>query len=267
MGLLLKRELKSIFRKKSTWFFLLSIVLVTVVANLSMIIFRKWIYGTRDGTFSYNLIIFAEGFFWIPYYCSIFISDIAFGKKYPLPSDYWGQGDDRSTGGNGEPDSPTATQIYFSKLLTAFILLLIFAVFAAGAFLLLTPLMQIHDGTIDSYVIDDFLESVKNALPLFLAGISMANMFLFGTKQKKKAYLLFAVFVILLPRLIMFLATDRIRILPCVFASKYLITPQFQALQFFATRDVPKAYVTGLIYVLFSSAIGLSLYRRQCKET
>ena len=64
---------------------IIAIAAVSVLANLAMIAFRDYVYGTNDGTYGYNLIMFAGGFFWLPYYTTIFISDMVFGENYPDP--------------------------------------------------------------------------------------------------------------------------------------------------------------------------------------
>ncbi len=273
MVYLIGQDLKAAFKKKYTYIYLAGVVAVAILANLSMIVFRDAIYGTSDGSFSYNLIIFAEGFFWVPYYSCIFIADIIFGKNYPFPSELAKEygGHFREAGGLlkrpiSSPERPgglTRGKIYFSKLIAALILLCIFAAFAIIVFLTLTPLLQTHDGTIDSFVISDFMDAVWIALPLFCAGISISMMCLFSTTSKRKAFLIFIILVILLPRLILLLAMDGIHFVPCVFLTDYLITPQFQTLQFFVTRDLTKAILSGVIYMVISSAIGLYIYKRK----
>ena len=214
--------------------------------------FRNIIYGMNDGTFAYNLIMFAKGFFWIPYYSCIFIADIVFGDEYPNPHIR-----DKSTIGLSR------TKIFFGKIITELIALVLYAALATVIFLVITPLFQVHDGTIDASVIVDFIQAVLVAMPLFVAGVAIGNMFLFASKNKKQAFILFAICVILVPRVIILLATDNIHILPFVYLSKILLTPQFQELQFYATRDVPKIIISSLIYTVIACIIGCRSFQKR----
>ncbi len=225
--------------------FIIGILAAVLVANLSMTAFRDIIYGMNDGTFAYNLIMFAKGFFWLPYYALIFVADEVLGPDYPDP-----RLRDKSTIGLSR------RQIFIGKLITEILVLFICALFATVAFLVITPLFQVHDGTIDISVILDFLESVVYAMPLFIAGVSLANMFCFVFIPRKKAFLMFFLFVIVIPRVIMIFATDRFAFPPALFLRNFLLTPQFQELQFYATRDVPKVVISSLIYIVLSSVYG-----------
>ena len=252
MGYYIKTQLEYALERKGAKVYALGIFLACLMANLSMTAFRDIIYGMNDGTFAYNLIMFAKGFFWIPYYTMIAVASMAFGDKYPDPRIR-----DKSTIGLNRTD------IFFGKFATALILLGIYVLIATAVFLLITPLFQVHDGTIDAAVILDFVEAVLMALPLFVAGLSIGNMFLFSCRKKEQAYVFFALFVIVLPRIIMLLATDRFNILPFVWISKFLITPQFQTMQFYATRDIPKMVISGALYTALSCAIGCINFNRR----
>ena len=231
---------------------MIGIVVVCLLANLAMSAFRNIIYGMNDGTFAYNLIMFAEGFFWVPYYSCIFIADIVFGESCPDPRIR-----DKSTIGLSRTD------IFFGKFISELILLLLYSLLAIVAFLVITPIFQVHDGTIDLSVIVDFIVAVLLAMPLIVSGLAIGNMFLFSCKNKARAYLCFFIFVVLIPRIIILLATDSFRIPPFPFLEKLLITPQFQTLQFYATRDVPKILITSVIYIVLSCAIGCVQYNRR----
>ena len=232
--------------------FIIGILAAVLLANLSMTAFRDIIYGMNDGTFAYNLIMFAKGFFWLPYYALIFVADLVIGGSYPDP-----RLRDKSTIGLSR------RHIYFGKLITEILVLLVCALFATVAFLVITPVFQVHDGTIDISVILDFLEAVLLAMPLFLAGLSIANMFCFVFPSRKKAVLMFFLFVVVIPRGIMLLATDSIAFLPAILIKNILLTPQFQELQFFATRNVPKVIISSLIYFILSSVYGVHCFEKK----
>ena len=248
----IKSQLSKALKRKYTRYYFFGIVAVCLLANFAMSAFRNLLYGMNDGTYGYNLIMFAKGFFWVPYYTCIFISDIVFGENYPDPRIR-----DKSTIGLSR------TNIYLGKFITEFIMLVIYALIALIAFLVITPVFQVHDGTIDLSVMVDFAQSVLVAFPLFVVGISVGNMFFFSTKTKKKAYILYGACVIVLPRLIMLLATDSFRITPFVWIRDWLITPQFQTLQFYATRDVPKIIITSVLYTIVTCVIGSRNFKKR----
>ena len=112
-------------------------------------------------------------------------------------------------------------------------------------------------------VILDFLEAVILAMPLFIAGLSIAVMFCFALTPRRKAIAAFFIFVVALPRLIMLLATDGIRFLPAVWIRNILLTPQFQELQFFATMNVPKVIISSVIYIVLSSVYGVYCFEKK----
>ncbi len=248
----IKSQLNNALKRKYTRYYFFGIVAMCLLANSAMSAFRSILYGMNDGTYASNLIIFAKGFFWVPYYSCIFIADIVFGDTYPDPRIR-----DKSTIGL------TRIHIYFGKLITELIMLVVYALIAVLVFLIITPIFQVHDGTIDISVMLDFVQSVVIAFPLLIVGVSAANMFLFSAKTKKQAYILFGACVIVLPRIIMLLATDSFRIIPLVWVRDWLITPQFQTLQFYATRDVPKIIITSIIYTIVTCVIGCRSFKKR----
>ena len=248
----IRTQLNNALKRKYTRYYFFGIVAMCLIANFAMSAFRSILYGMNDGTYASNLIMFAKGFFWVPYYSCIFISDIVFGETYPDPRIR-----DKSTIGLGR------SHIYFGKFITEFIMLVIYSLIAMVVFLVITPIFQVHDGTIDLSVIIDFVQTVAVAFPLFIVGISLGNMFLFSARTKKKAYILYGACVIVLPRIIMLLATDSFRIIPIVWIRDWLITPQFQTLQFYATRDVPKIIITSVIYTVVTCIIGCRNFKKR----
>ncbi len=223
-----------------------------LLANLSMTAFRNIIYGMNDGSFAYNLIMFAKSFMWIPYYTCFFIADIVFGDEYPDPRIRG-----RSNAGLGR------TQIYFGKFAAELIILVAAALFALVAFLTITPIFQIHDGTIDKDVVLDFMTAVLVSMPLFATGVSFGHMFLFSSNTKKKAFAYYVLFIIVIPRLLMFLATDQIGMTGLRVVTNLLVTPQFQTLPFYATRNVPKILISSCIYMALSLGFGCFKFNRK----
>ncbi len=248
----MKAELNKALKKKYTRFYLVGIILTALLANGAMSAFRSIYYGTNDGTFAYNLIMFAKGFFWIPYYACWFAADNVFGDEYPNPLIR-----DKSTIGLSR------TKMYLGKLIASEIIMFLCAIFATVAFLLITWVFQVHDGTIDLSVVLDFAEAVLIAMPLFVTGVSISNAFLFSVTPKKRAFMFFVLGIVIIPRILIFLATEKIHFLPAVWITNILITPQFQTLQFYATRDVPKIIISSVIYTVLSCIIGCTRFKRK----
>ncbi len=238
-------ELNKALHCKYARYIALGILIVCLLANISMTTFRDILYGMSDGTFAYNLIMFAKGFFWLPYYCCIFIADLVFGPEYPDPRLR-----------NKATIGLRRYQIYFGKLIASLVMMVLYAILASVLFLLVTSLFQVHDGTINAAVVIDFLKNVLIALPMLCVGISLGNMFLFCFTDKKKAFFWFFIVVILVPRLVMLLATDNIRIQAMVLLRELLITPQFHSMQFYATLNIPKILISSAVYLVLSSLIG-----------
>ena len=245
-------ELKQAFKRKLCRSYFICIIIACLLANLAITVFRDLLYGINDGTYAYNLIMFAKGFFWIPYYSCIVLADIVFGETYPDPRIR-----NRSNRGLGR------TGIYLGKLIAQWLLLFIFTVITTVLFLTVTAVFQIHDGTIDSSVVLDFIQNVAYAFPLLMAGVSISNMFLFLFDNKKRAYLFYIIFVVIIPRIIMLLSTDNFGLAPMHAIRELLLTPQFQSLQFYATLDIPKIIISSVIYIIISSVIGCMRFRNK----
>ncbi|MCR4907705.1 MAG: ABC transporter permease subunit [Lachnospiraceae bacterium] len=230
----------------------LGILIACLLANISMTTFRDILYGMSDGTFAYNLIMFAKGFFWLPYYCCIFIADMIFGPEYPDPRLR-----------NKATIGLRRYQIYFGKLIASLISMVVYAMLACVLFLLVTALFQVHDGTINAAVVADFIKNVLIAMPMFCVGVSLGNMFLFCFPEKKQAYFWFFIVVVLFPRLVMLLATDNLRVGVMVAVRELLITPQFHSMQYYATLNIPKILISSVIYLAASSIIGCVRFQKK----
>ncbi|MBO6111547.1 MAG: hypothetical protein J6P45_00665 [Lachnospiraceae bacterium] len=242
----IQNELKQSLRRREAVFYLIGIIAACVLANLSIIAFRDMLYGTNDGTYAYNIIMFAGGFFWVPYYTMIFIADIVFGKTYPDP--YL-----RNRANMGL----RRYQMYFGKLITCYIVLLLYVAAAFVLFLGISFLFQMSAGEMEASVIRDFALDLVYAFPLFMTGITIANMFLFMFYDKRVAYAAYFGLVIVLERLIMIFGAEPFSIGGFKWIKDtLLITPQFTTLQFFATRNMPKILVTSIVYIAVSAVTG-----------
>ncbi len=245
-------ELNKALHSKYARYIALGILIACLLANISMTTFRDILYGMSDGTFAYNLIMFAKGFFWLPYYCCIFIADLVFGPEYPDPHLR-----------NKATIGLRRYQIYFGKLIAALVCMVVYATIACVLFLLVTALFQVHDGTINAPVVLDFLKNVLIAMPMLAVGVSLGIMFLFCFPVKKQAFFWFFITVVIFPRLVMLLATDNIRVGIMVALRELLITPQFHSMQYYATLNLPKIIISSFIYLAVSSAIGCIRFQKK----
>lgn len=247
------REFKTAFKRKYTLAYVIGILALCVIANAAVVGFRM-IYGTNEGTYAYNLMVYATWCFVIPYYSCIFIADMVFGKEYPNPyiKDNFTKNLNR-------------TQIYLSKLFAA-ILLAVFFVVVAFLFLLgTTALFQIKDGFVAGYEIKDFLDKMCIAIPLWVAGIAFGMMFLFICEKKKFAYLGFFILTLIIPRGIMELAGEPLRLAPFRAIRTYLITQNFSLIPYPAdpARNVPLTIALGFIYAIIATVIGCVYYNKK----
>ena len=245
-------EIKATFKRKITFQYTMGIFILCLLANFAMIAFRK-IYGTNDGSYANNLIGFAPQFFFIPYYSTIFIADIVFGKEYPNPHIK-----------TGITNGLSRMKLYLGKLLSAFVIGAFFLIIAIVAFLGITFLFLAADGSIVLYTITDFCQIALFAVPLWIAGVSIGNMSLFLVKKKRDAYLIFIGLVVIIPRIIIWLASEAIAFWPCKMLRDYvLLTPRFKDLPFYATRNLTQIIVLSVIFTIVSSIIGLYAFQKK----
>lgn len=225
---------------------IIAIAAVSVLANLTMIAFRDYVYGTNDGTYGYNLIMFAGGFFWIPYYTTIFIADMVFGESYPDPFIK-----DRITKKLRRP------HIYLGKLFAAWLCLIVIVVSAFILFIGISTVFQFSTGSFSWIIVKDFAVNILCATPLFAAGCSMGMMCLFICERKLRAFILFWMLTVAAARVIMVLGAEPLSIGVFKFMKdRMLLTPQFTTLQFFASRNVPQILVSSMVYIIISTLIG-----------
>lgn len=246
-------EFAKALKSKNSFKYILGIIAASVLANLAMIAFRDYVYGTNDGTYGYNIIMFAGGFFWLPYYTTIFISDMVFGKEYPDPFIK-----DRITKRLRRP------HLYIGKLIASWMMLAVFVLLAVAFFLGISTLFQLSTGTLSSDVVQEFVVNVLCASPLLAAGVSIGLMSLFMFDKKGKAFFLFWILTIVIARAIMFLGAEPISIEFFRFLKdKVLLTPQFTTLQFFASRNVPQILISSSVYIIISTLIGGYVFCRK----
>lgn len=249
----ISRDLKTVIRRRYTLAYVIGIVALCLIANIAVVGFRM-IYGTNDGTFAYNLIEYATWCFILPYYSCICIADIVFGKLYPNP-----RIKDKVT------KNMSRTQIYFSKFIASVLLAMVFLIIAFAFLMGTTTLFQLGDGTMHLWVVQEFLDKMWLALPLWIAGVSIANMCLFITKHKVKAYATFIVITLVVPRVIMFFAAEpfewgifrNLRI--------FLISQNFSLLPYPAdpNRSVPLIIGIGIVYSIVANVVGVIAFNKK----
>lgn len=246
-------EFRKTLKRKYTYAYLIGILALILIANASVVGFRM-IYGTNEGTYAYNLIEYATWCFVIPYYSCIFIADMAFGKEYPNPH---------------IKDSITRNLsrvgLYLSKLIVSILLAIVFLIVAFAALVLITTVFQFRDGTISMYSITDFISKAGIAIPLWIAGIAIATMFLFIFENKKKAFIAYFIVTLVIPRAIMFLAAEPFQIEVCRFLRTYTITQNFSLIPYPAdpSRNVPLTIALGFIYAIVATIVGNVYYNRK----
>lgn len=245
------RELKAASKRKLARIFLICLVAICLVANLAVMAFTL-IYGSDiDGVLGSNVLAFATWCFPIPYLATIFIADIVFGPSYPNPYIK-----------DNVTNRMSRTQIYLGKLISALVFSLAYMIIA---FLVLLLTTRIFHSDIVAYDVKLFLENMLVAVPLWIAGISFAVMFLFMFESKKKAYIAFYILTLLIPRFIMLFAAEPFSLSPFIAVRKILISQSFGHIPYIADpeRSVPFIVCEGIIYAVISCIVGVISYNRK----
>lgn len=243
-------EFVKAIKRKYTKLYMVGIFVLCLLANVAVLAFRL-IYGAHEGTYAYNIMEYATWCFIIPYYSCIFIGDIVFGKEYPNPKIK-----------NNYTKDLGAGRIYFSKLIASLLLGGVFAFMTVMFLIVITTIFQIRDGAITANALTDFAGKFMYAVPLWIAGMAIANMFLFMFTNKKLAYVGFFVTTLVIPRTIMLFAAEPFNIPVFRTVRKYLITQNFSLLPYPADpeRSVERTIIIGIIFTILMSVIGVVIY-------
>ncbi len=247
------RDFKTALHRRYTYAYVIGIFALCLIANIAVVAFRM-VYGTNEGTYAYNILNYTTWCFVVPYYSCMFIADMGFGKVYPNP-----QIKDKIT------KNMSRTAIYFSKLITELLLGLLFLVIAFVLLIGITAVFHFADGTVRLYDVKDFVGKMLIAIPLWGAGVSFGNMFLFLFEDKKKAYAGYYVLTLLVPRLIMALAAEPVSLGPFRFLRRYLISQGFGLLPYPADpeRNVALIVTVAIIYGLIACVVGAAYYHKK----
>jgi len=237
---------------KGVVIYALSILALCIMANVSMLAFRM-IYGINDGSYGYNLLLFAEWCYVIPYYSTILIAQIIFGKECPNP-----RIKDKVTIGLKR------VHLYLGQFFAELVVATVLFVIACTLFIGITYVFMFTDHSIELWVIGDFLQKALYAVPLWVAGVAISHMLFYVCKKKRLAYGLFASFIVVLPRLIMLLAAEPFEMGIFVWIRDYiLLTPRFNELPYFYTINIPQIFIASLIYTVLACVIGVSVYYKR----
>lgn len=247
------RDFKTALHRRYTYAYVIGIFVLCLIANIAVVAFRM-VYGTNEGTYAYNILNYTTWCFVVPYYSCMFIADMGFGKVYPNP-----QIKDKIT------NNMSRTQIYFSKLITELLLALLFLVISFVLLIGITTVFHFADGTVRLYDVKDFVSKMWIAIPLWVAGVSFGNMFLFIFEDKKMAYAGYYVLTLLIPRLIMALAAEPVSLTPFKFLRRFLISQGFGLLPYPADpeRNVPLIISVALIYTCIACIVGAAFYHKK----
>ncbi len=246
-------ELDAALMRKPARLYLAGIFILSILGNMAVIGFRS-IYGTNEGTYAYNIMEYAAWSFIVPYLSCILIVHMIFGNDYPNPHIK-----------DGLTKSLGRTQIYLSKFIASVALAVIFLVIAFVALVSVTSLFQINDKTLGADAIRTFCDKMFLALPLFLAGISFATMFMFGFRVRKKAYIGFYITTLLVPQLILLLAKDPPGIGIFKLVRPYIISQCFRLIPYPSSpeRSVPLIVGLGFFYTIISTVVGIVVYNKK----
>ncbi len=252
-----KRALKS---KLAKIYFFATLALI-LLANIAVICFR-FIYGSNEGTFAYNVFNYATWCFLIPYYSCIVLGIMAFGKEYIYPKK---EGMVLEAGDTKVPLRPW--QLYIAKLIVTILLAIVFLIAALILLYVVTQLFHINEGIIQWMVVRNFLKIASLSLPLWFAGTAFAIMFLFVFEKKWKAVLGFAVVTVVIPQIIRIFSLDSFKFEFFRIIRKYTITQSFGLVPYpsYPERSVPLIVTLGIAYGVLATVIGLIVYNRRSR--
>ena len=245
-------QVRQTLKQRGVLYFFLVTVVLCIAANVSMLAFRT-IYGINDGSYGYNLLLFAEWCFVIPYYSTIFIVQIVFGKECPNPRIR-----------NKVTIGLKRIHLYLGQFFAELIVAACFCVVASALFIGITYLFMFADHSIELWAIGDFLQKALIAVPLWIAGIAISHMLFYVCKKKRYAYGLFAIFVVLIPRIVIIFAAQPFENPIMNWLKSYiLLTPRFNELPYFYTLNIPLIIIASLIYTVLACTVGIYVYNKK----
>ena len=254
---------------RSGWakiYFFATLALV-LIANIAVISFR-FIYGSNEGTFSYNVFEYASWCFLIPYYSCILFGAMVFGSEYIRPQKHGIKLGVPKNDGTDDIVMLKPWQLYISKLIAAILLAVVFLVNAFVLLYAITALFHYNEGFILRAVVVTFLQKAALAIPLWFAGISFAIMFLFLFERKWKAVLGFVILTVIIPQTIRIFSLDTFKFEFFRSIRTFTITQSFGLIPYpsYPDRSVPLIIVIGLIYGIIAMVIGICSYNAKASK-
>ena len=247
----ISKDLKRAAGSKLARLYLIGTAALIMIANIAVICFR-FIYGSNEGTFAYNVFEYASWCFLIPYYSCILLGIIAFGKEYP----------------DAKKEGLAPWQMYVAKLIETIVLAFVFLIIAFALLYVVTQLFHINEGVIIWGVVKSFLQKAALSLPLWFAGISFAIMFLFLFPNRLAAFLGFAVVTVIIPQLIRIFSLDSFKFEFFRTIRRYTITQSFGLVPYpsYPERSVPLIITLGIVYGIIAIVVGMILYGRKAAD-
>lgn len=240
-------------RSKGAKYYLAGTLALILLANIAVICFR-FIYGSNEGTFSYNVFEYASWCFLIPYYSCILIGMIVLGKR---------------SGSSDDDRSLNPALLYVSRLITAILLAALFLVAAFVLLYVITTLFHLDEGFVLWGIVKSFLQKAALALPLWFAGISFAMLFLQVCDKRVKAVLGFVVVTVIIPQAIRILSLDSFKFEVARTIRRYTITQSFGLLPYPAYPERSPALIVtlGLVYGFIALIIGVILFAKKQRRS
>ncbi len=247
--------------------YLIGTIVLILLANIAVICFR-FIYGSNEGTFAYNVFEYASWCFLIPYYSCIFLAMMAFGKDYIKPKKHGTSVAIPKSNGIDEVEVLKPWQIYVAKLIVTCMLAVVFLVIAFVLLYAVTSLFHINEGVIEWPIVKLFLQKAALAIPLWFAGVSFAIMFLFMFPEKWKAFAGFAFVVFIIPQIIRIFSLDTFKYEFFRTIRRYTITQSFGLVPYpsYPERSVPLIVTIGIVYAVIAIAVGVSVYNKKASK-
>ncbi len=252
------------FRSKLAKIYLICTFLLILIGNAAVICFR-FIYGTNEGTFAYNVLEYASWCFLIPYYSCFFLALMAFGADYISPKRHGTSIAIPQSNGLDEVVVLKPWQIYVSKMITTILLAVFYLVVAFILLYGFTWLFHFNEGIIPWPIFKNFLLKAALSVPLWFAGISFAIMFLFMFERKIFAFLGFVVVTVVIPQLIRVFSLDSFKSEFARSIRRYTITQSFGLVPYpsYPDRSVPLIITIGIVYGVIATVIGIIVYYRK----
>ena len=251
-------------RSKLAKVYLIGMIVLILLANIAVISFR-FIYGTNEGTFSYNVLEYASWCFLIPYYSCFFLALMAFGSEYIRPKKYGTSIAVPESNGIDTVVVLKPWQIYVSKIIATIMLAVVFLVAASAVLYAITALFHINEGIIPWPIFKNFLLKVALSLPLWFAGISFAIMFLFMFENKIIAFIGFVIVTVVIPQAIRIFSLDSFKSEIARQIRRYTITQSFGLVPYpsYPERSVPLIVTIGIVYGIIAIVCGIVAYNKK----